>query len=197
MGLPVPAPISDGDRERVAELLQQACGDGRITLEEFSVRVGVVWAATNEAELARATDGIAQTAVVGAARTVEKVVTVLGQRRRRGRWRLQSGRLGIFTLFGQTHLDLRDALTGEDVIEIEGNCWFGEFKVTVPEGVEVELSGTSALSSEELRLAAKPRLPGTPIVRVRVNAWFSNIEVRSKGPSDNSVRDWISDNLGL
>lgn len=197
MGLPVPAPISDGDRERVSELLQQACGDGRITLEEFSVRVGVVWAATTDIELARATEGIATTPVVGAARTVEKVVTVLSQRKRRGRWRMQSGRLGIFTLFGQTHLDLRDALTGEDVIEIEGNCWFGELKVIVPEGVEVELSGTSALSSEELRLAAVPRLPGTPIVRVRVNAWFSNVEVRSKRPGDTTVRDWISDNLGM
>lgn len=41
----MPEPISDGDRERVAERLQQACGDGRITLEEFSVRVGAAWAA--------------------------------------------------------------------------------------------------------------------------------------------------------
>ncbi|WP_231954014.1 DUF1707 SHOCT-like domain-containing protein [Actinoplanes derwentensis] len=197
MGSPVPAPISDGDRERVSELLQQACGDGRITLEEFSVRVGAVWSASTDLELARATDGLAPTPVVGAARTVEKVVTVLSQRKRRGRWRLQSGRLGVFTLLGSTHLDLRDVITGEDVIEIEGDCWFGEFTVIVPEGVEVELTGTSALSSEELRLAAVPRLPGTPVVRVRVNAWFSSVEVRSKGPGNNTVRDWLSDNLGL
>jgi Domain of unknown function (DUF1707)/Cell wall-active antibiotics response 4TMS YvqF len=143
MVLPVPAPISDGDRERVAELLQQACGDGRITLEEFSVRVGAAWAASTEVEL-----------------------------------------------------DLREVVTGEDEIEIEGTCLFGELKVIVPEGVEVELSGTSALSSEELRLAAVPRLPGTPIIRVRVNAWFSSVEVKSRRPGD-GVREWVADNLGI
>lgn len=194
---PVPAPISDGDRERVSELLQQACGDGRITLEEFSVRVGAVWSAATEIELARATEGLAPTPVVGTARTVEKVVTVLSQRKRRGRWRLRSGRLGVFTLLGSTHLDLREVITGADEIEIEGSCWFGEFTVIVPEGVEVEVTGTSALSSEELRLAAVPRLPGTPVVRVRVNAWFSSVEVRSRRPGSDTLRDWISDNLGL
>ncbi|GAA1620647.1 DUF1707 SHOCT-like domain-containing protein [Actinoplanes couchii] len=197
MGSPVPAPISDGDRERVSELLQQACGDGRITLEEFSVRVGAAWAASTDIELARATQGLAPLSVVGTARTVEKVVTVLSERKRRGRWRLRSGRLKVFTLLGSTKLDLREVITGEDVIEIEGSCLFGEFVVIVPEGVEVELSGMNALSSEELRLAAVPRLPGTPVVRVRVDAWFSSVEVRSKKPGDTTVRDWISENLGL
>ncbi|GAA0445092.1 hypothetical protein Aca07nite_54460 [Actinoplanes capillaceus] len=179
-------PISDGDRERVADELQQACGDGRITLEEFSVRVGAAWSAATDVELSRATEGLAPVPVVGAARTVDKVVTILSQRKRRGRWRLRSGRLGSFTLFGSTHLDLRDVVTGADVIEIDGVCLFGELKVTVPEGVEVDLDGASVLSSEEVRLAAVPRLPGTPEIRVRVNAWFSSVEIRSRGPAKDS-----------
>jgi len=177
-------------------MLQQACGDGRITLEEFSVRVGVAWAASSDVELARATEGLAPAPVVGATRTVDKVVSVLSERKRRGRWRLPSGRLSTFTLLGSTSLDLRDAVTGEDVIEITGTCVLGELKVIVPEGVEAELSGTSALSSEELRLAAVPRLPGTPVVRVRVNAWLSSVVVKSKPPGG-GVRSWLADNLGL
>ncbi|MEU4622732.1 DUF1707 domain-containing protein [Actinoplanes sp. NPDC023801] len=196
MELQVPAPISDGDRERVAEQLQQACGDGRITLEEFSVRVGAAWAASTDVELARATDGVAATPVVGSSRTVEKVVTVLSQRKRQGQWRLRSGRLESVTVLGSTHLDLRAVATAEDVIEIEARVWFGEFKITVPEGVEVELIGTGALSSEEMRLAAVPRLPGTPVIRVRVSAWFSSVEVRSKGPGSN-IRSWLAETLGL
>jgi hypothetical protein len=194
--LHVPAPISDGDRERVSEQLQQACGDGRITLEEFSVRVGAAWAAGTDVELARATEGVAATAVVGSTHTVEKVVTVLSQRKRQGRWRLRSGRLETVTVLGSTHLDLRAVATAEDVIEIESRVWFGEFKITVPEGVEVELIGTGALSSEEMKLAAVPRLPGTPVIRVRVNAWFSSVEVKSKGPGT-TIRNWIAENLGL
>lgn len=178
----MPAPPSDADRERVAELLQRACGDGRITLEEFSVRVGAVWAADDEQALTRATEGLAPTPVVGSSRTVEQVVTVFSQRKRRGRWRLRSGRLGTYTVFGATRLDLRDLATGEDVIEITGCCVFGELKIIVPEGVEVEVTGMVALSSQETRLAAVPRLPGTPEIRVRVNTWFSNLEVRSRRP---------------
>jgi hypothetical protein len=38
-------PIGDPDRERAADLLERACGEGRLTLEEFRVRVGALWPA--------------------------------------------------------------------------------------------------------------------------------------------------------
>ncbi|WP_239082399.1 DUF1707 SHOCT-like domain-containing protein [Actinoplanes teichomyceticus] len=183
MGLPVPAPISDGDRERVAELLQRACGEGRLTLEEFSARVGAVWAAENDVELAAATHGLAAQPIVGSATTVDKVITVFSQTRRRGRWRLRDRTVRAHTVFGSTELDLRAVLTGEHVIEISGSCWFGELTVIVPEGVEVDLTGTNAFSSHEMKLAPVPRLPGTPEVRVRINAWFSSVSVVSQPPA--------------
>ncbi|MEU4689552.1 DUF1707 domain-containing protein [Actinoplanes sp. NPDC023714] len=182
MTVPVPAPISDGDRERVAELLQRACGEGRLTLEEFSVRVGAVWAAEDEGALLRATDGLAPTPVVGSSHTVDQVVTVFSQSRRRGRWRLRGRGLRTFTVFGSTEFDLRHVLSGEDVIEISGACVFGEFKVIVPEGVEVDMTGPNVFSNQEFRLAPVPRVPGTPEVRVRVTTWFSNVEVKSARP---------------
>jgi hypothetical protein len=178
----VPAPISDGDRERVAELLQKACGDGRLTLEEFSVRVGAVWAAEDDAALARTYEGLAPTPVVGSSSTVDQVITVFSESKRRGRWRLRGRSLRTVTVFGSTKLDLRHVLSGEDVIEIHGACVFGEFKVIVPEGVEVDISGPSVFSSQDFRLAAVPRLPGTPEIRVRVTTWFSNVEVKSSPP---------------
>ncbi|AEV85325.1 hypothetical protein ACWT_4305 [Actinoplanes sp. SE50] len=178
----MPAPISDGDRERTAELLQHACGDGRLTLEEFSVRVGAVWAAETDAELARTIDGLPAQPVVGSAATVDKVVTIFSQTRRRGRWRLRDRILRTTTLFGSTELDLRSVLTGQDVIEISGTCWFGQMTVIVPEGMEVDLTGTHAFSQHELRLAPVRRLPGTPEVRVAVNAWFSQVNVESRPP---------------
>ena len=179
----MPSPISDGDRERVAELLQRACGDGRLTLEEFSVRVGAIWAAEDEGALTRATEGISATPVVGSARTVEKVVTVFSQTRRRGRWRLRGNRLGTYTVFASTELDLRDLTTGDDVVEISGSCVFGDLKVIVPEGVEVDVTGVSAFTSRDVRLAAVPRVPGTPEIRVHLTTWFSNVEVISSPPA--------------
>ena len=51
---PEPTPIlaSDADRERSVALLRDAVGEGRLTLEEFSERVGVAQAARTHKELA-------------------------------------------------------------------------------------------------------------------------------------------------
>ncbi len=86
------------------------------------------------------------------------------------------------TVFGSTELDLRAVLTSADVIEITGRCVFGELTVIVPEGVDVDLTGTSAFSSREMKLAPVPRLPGTPEVRIHISSWFSSVEVVSRPP---------------
>ncbi|MGK5680598.1 DUF1707 SHOCT-like domain-containing protein [Actinoplanes sp. URMC 104] len=180
MTSPMRVPPSDPEREHAAELLQKACGDGRLTLEQFSARVGLVWAAEDADELARATDGLGQPPIVGSAATVDRVVTVFSENKRQGRWRLRSPRLTVRTLFGSTELDLREVLTDQDVIEIAGSCTFGELKVIVPEGVEVDLTGAVAFSSRKMHLAAVPRLAGTPEVRIHLTSWFSNVEVVSR-----------------
>ncbi len=173
-------PPSEPERERAAELLQRACGDGKLTLEEFSARVGAVWAAETPDDLERATGGLAPTPIVGSTRTVDKVVTVFSENKRRGRWRLRTPRLTVRTLFGSTELDLREVLTDQDVIEIAGSCAFGELKIIVPEGVEVEVTGTVVFSSRNMHLAAVSRVAGTPEVRVHMTTWFSSFEVVSK-----------------
>jgi hypothetical protein len=173
-------PPSDLERERAAEVLQRACGDGRLTLEEFSVRVGAVWAAEDDQALQQATAGLATMSIVGSAQSVDKVVTVFSENKRRGRWKLRSGRLKLRNVFGSTELDLRAVLTDQSVIEITGVCVFGELKVIVPEGVEVDFVGSTYFTSRHIRLAAVPRVPGTPEVRVEVTGWFSSIEVDSK-----------------
>lgn len=177
---PVRMPPSDDERERAAELLQRACGDGRLTLEQFSVRVGAVWAAETSAELVRATGDLAPAPIVGSAQTVDSILTVFSENKRRGRWRLRSPRLWLRTVFGSTSLDLREVLTDQPVIEISGFCLFGELKVIVPEGVEVDVTGATVFSARQQNLAPVPRVPGTPEVRVEVAAWFSNVEVMSR-----------------
>lgn len=180
MSSPMPVPPSDDDRQRAAEVLQRACGDGRLTLEEFGVRVGAVWAAETHDEMVRATADLAPTPVVGSSVTVERVVTVFSENKRRGRWRMRSPRLSVRTVFGSTELDLRNMLVDEAEIEIAGGCYFGEVKVIVPEGVEVELTGAAIFSSRNMQLAPVPRVPGTPAIRVRLQTWFNSVEVVSK-----------------
>jgi hypothetical protein len=170
--------VSDGDRERAADMLQQACGEGRLTLEEFSDRVGTVWAAETSQELVKATGDIAPAPLVGSTQTIDRITTVFSETKRHGRWRLRDG-LRATTVFGTCELDLREILTSADVIEITGICAFSELKVIVPEGVDVEIGGPNWFSSQKLRLAPRPRLPGTPLIRVRVTAAFSSVSAIS------------------
>ena len=43
--------MTDADRQAAADLLQDAAGDGRLTLAEFSDRVGAVWAADERGQI--------------------------------------------------------------------------------------------------------------------------------------------------
>ena len=50
---PIPILASDAEREQSIALLRDAVGEGRLTLEEFSERVGLAQAARTDQELAR------------------------------------------------------------------------------------------------------------------------------------------------
>lgn len=180
-----PERIGDADRERAAQRLQQACGEGRLTLEEFSDRVGQVWAADDSAAIAVATEGLpAPDSSTPPPRQVGQRdsslnLAVLGSYVREGRFTV-SRRTQVLSLLGEVKLDLRGALFTDDVIEIDVWAVMGNTKVIVPEGVEVELEGFTLLGSRQLRLAAVPRIPGTPLIRLRAYGVLSEVSVRSK-----------------
>ncbi len=176
-------PASDDDRERAAQRLQQACGQGILTLDEFSVRVGKVWAAQTRADLTRTLGDLpaAPVTIVGTDQPVERVVTVFGESRKAGRWRLSPQPLHTVTVFGSCEIDLRGVLGGGEQIEITGGCFFGELRVLVPEGVEVRVSGPAIFASRTMRLAPVPRLRGTPLITIHVTTMFGSVEIESVG----------------
>lgn len=176
--------IHDGDRERAAAALQQACGDGRLSLEEFSDRVGSVWAADSSTQLAEATSGVlapqqpVPAAPVGQ-RDQSTNFAVLGSFVRMGRF-VMPRRLQTVVLLGTADIDLRGALIAEPVIDIVAYALLGSVRITVPEGIEVELDGLSLLGSRVLRLAPVPRIPGTPLVRVTAYCGLGDVTIRSR-----------------
>jgi hypothetical protein len=186
-----PVRITDVQREQAADILQRACGEGRLTLEEFSARVGSVWAADTSTELETATAGLAAPLPVGISQPEEKITNVFGESKRQGRWRLRGG-LRLTNVFGSCELDLREVAVGPEAmsahtITITGRNVFGEVKVIVPEGVEVEMTGSCVFGARTMDLAPVPRLSGTPLIRIDVNTLFGEITVRSRGPASESV----------
>jgi hypothetical protein len=188
---PVPAPprtgpdvpVTDVDRQRAADLLQRACGEGRLTLDEFSTRVGAVWSADTAGELEKATSGIALPRVGAGGPSSGTLVSILGDQKRVGRWRLPR-RLRLFGLLGDWELDLRGALLSPDavadgVVDILHISLLGDVKVIVPEGVEVELYGFELLGDRKLELASVPITPGAPRIRLRAYGLLGDVIVRS------------------
>jgi Domain of unknown function (DUF1707) len=176
-------PVTDIDRQRAADLLQQVCGEGRLTLDDFSSRVGAVWSADTAGELERATSGIALPQVGAGGPSSGTLVSILGDQKRVGRWRLPR-RLRLFALLGDWELDLRGALlsrdaVGDGVVDILHVSLLGDVKIIVPEGVEVELYGFELLGDRKLELAAVPITPGAPRVRLRAYGLLGDVIVRS------------------
>ncbi|MEV6526236.1 DUF1707 domain-containing protein [Longispora sp. NPDC051575] len=197
--------ITDLERAPAAEALQRACGEGRISLEEFSVRVGAVWAADEHEELVKALDGVVamRQPIVGESRSLAEtnIRTIMGENHRSGRWNL-SRYLKIFVLMGEMKLDLCDVALSQEalsdgIVDIKGTCVMGELTITVPEGVDVELYGSVIMGERSLKLAPVPRLPGTPTIRIHLNVVMGEVKVRSTGLVKKGVLPrWARELLG-
>jgi hypothetical protein len=182
-------PVTQTDREAAVAALQRTAGDGRLPLQDFSERVGIALAAETPDQLDAATAGLAVGSPDRPARTVWSIVTFFGSRRQAGRWRLPAA-LRARALFGDIHLDLRQAVIDSDVAEISATTLFGNVCVDVPEGVEVELTGFDVLGDRELRLAPVTPRPGAPLIRIRAHALAGDVYVRTPADGEQPPSWW-------
>ncbi|WP_248837931.1 DUF1707 SHOCT-like domain-containing protein [Frankia sp. AgKG'84/4] len=112
---------------------------------------------------------------------VDLTVAVLSGHERRGRWRPGRHTKAVAVLGGCT-LDLREIAFPTEPITITAVAVLGGIEIIVPEGVDVEVTGTSVLGGRSVRIAAVPQRPTTPVVRVRGVAVLGGIDVRSEPP---------------
>lgn len=186
--------VSDDARQATANRLQQAVGDGVLTLEEFIARLDAVYAAATTAELQNAAADLPATPTVGTSRTVKWLLNIFGDEKRAGAWRAADTITGI-SVFGDICLDLRGAYVDGNEVTIRTWLLFGDTELIVPEGIEVDLNGFSLFGDRKLDLAAVPRVPGTPRIRLLSFSLFGDAQVRNTQRSD-SLRDRFNRFLG-
>jgi uncharacterized protein DUF1707 len=170
---------SDAEREAVVGRLNVAVGEGRLTLDEFSTRLGTTYAATTRGELEPIIADLpasAPAAPAPAAGRNEWHVTPLGGMRRSGAWRVPSNTTAV-TLIGGADLDLRDAELDAPVVTVTKISLIGGMHVTVPPGVRVEVSGFSLIGGK--RVTDAPAPAGAPTLRIRGFSLIGGIRVRS------------------
>jgi class 3 adenylate cyclase len=175
--------VSDADRDHAVTLLREHVVVGRLTLDEFSDRVGVALRARTRDDIAGAMSDLPALAVAADEATRRRsrrwVVAVMSRSQAKGRWRL-NGRATAVALMGGCDMDLRHAeIDGAEII-ITALAFWGGIHIVVPEGFDVELVGLSVMGSRDLKLRNVPRVPGSPQIRVRGFAIMGGIDVKSR-----------------
>ncbi|WP_216216073.1 DUF1707 SHOCT-like domain-containing protein [Amycolatopsis aidingensis] len=165
-------------KEAAQTRLERAVGEGRLTLDEYTDRVARVWAATDTATIDSALSDLPAPLVrAEPVATRMSIDVVFDDIKRSGRFALASGdRIAGF--FGDVKLDLRQAVLTEPVVELSVSTVFGDVRVTVPEGIEVEVKSFTLLGDRDVQTTSE-RVPGSPRLLLKANTVFGDVRVRS------------------
>src|SRR5579859_7060198 len=138
--LPPAMLASDAERQQAIVILRQAVVEGRLTLDEYSDRVGIAVGARTDQDLAALTRDLPER-LPETSLTVSSAETAFCSHLvRRGPLRL-AAHSAFRSVFGTIDLDLRQATLPGSEIELSIQNIFGTVTVVVPDGVEVRIDG--------------------------------------------------------
>jgi len=122
---------------------------------------------------------------------VLRIKTVLGSSKRAGSWTVPY-RLQLIAVLGEITIDLRDAVFGSDVLDIELHSTFANITLIVPAGTQVENECEERLSnSSHSTRSARGVNPLGLLVRITGRVVMSNLEVKEKRRSgDEQPSTW-------
>lgn len=151
--------VSDADREKVADVLRRAAGEGRLDYDELDERLNATFAAKTYADLVpitidlpdhpgRATTSrqhppppVPRPTSAPAVVSHESSFAVMGDCKRKGSWRVPPSHTA-FSLMGSVLLDLRQASFTASTTYITANAIMGDVKVYVDAHTHVVMDGT-------------------------------------------------------
>jgi len=181
--------VSDADRERAAEHLRRAGGDGRLSVDELGDRVQLAYEAQTRGELERLLHDVEEGAPV--ARRADSgvvvrpgdggsrwVVAIMGGATRAGRWRIAS-RCTVLNVMGGAELDLNDAELAADDVEITVFSLMGGAEIHLPEDLRVEISDIGIMGGNEIeRGSPEAERHEGPVVRLKLISIMGGTSVR-------------------
>ncbi|WP_116951260.1 DUF1707 SHOCT-like domain-containing protein [Jiangella endophytica] len=182
--------VSDADRERAAELVRAAYGDGRIGVDEIDERLGAVMAARTRGDLEAALvhlpgadDVLAATHPVLAVSRAGEPTTINGTHariERTGRWEVPA-HLVVTLVHSSVVLDLMEAVLPGPEIRVDVDLTHSRLRVIVPDDVRVDVSNLEQHGSK-VRVdprgdAAAPRA----VVRLTGRLGWSRVAAAAPG----------------
>ena len=185
---------SDADRERVANVLREAAGDGRLTMDELDERLDAVYAAKTYAELEPITHDLPETGAgyvpaaspaasrdpgrFGGEPTSQGAVAILGGFTRKGEW-IVPKEFTAFMFMGGGEIDLREARFSQREVSIHIVAIMGGCEVIVPEDATVYVTGIGILGAFE-HTDAGAGSPDGPVITINGVALLGGVDVKRK-----------------
>lgn len=183
---------SDLEREHVAALLNQACVEGRLSLEDFSTRIGRSLVALTRSELEDITHDLPPAGpIANPGPPRRRLRAILSGISRRGVWRVDP-HTEVVAVLGNCTLDLRRATITSPITTISALCVLGSVAVIVPEGVHVEMEGDNVLSDIGVRLTGRAPEPGAPVVRLTVRCILGNVTATDRPSLGTQISEQVS-----
>ncbi|MFL6145816.1 MAG: DUF1707 domain-containing protein [Labedaea sp.] len=185
---------SNADRERVANVLNNAMAEGRLTVGELEERLDQVYAAKTVGELQplirdlpvpHAGPGPAPAPAqaravyderIGGRGTSTAAVAVMSGTERRGPWTIPPT-FNAFALMGGVELDLTEARFEDRETTIQAFALMGGIEIIVPDDITVHVTGIGFMGAFEDNARIEGP-PGAPILKITGFAMMAGVEVR-------------------
>jgi hypothetical protein len=183
---------SDADRQTVADALNNAYADGRLTLPEHSERLDQVWAAKTVGELqplladlgpnqalapmAGAWGYEGQLAMLGQPQPPMRLFAMFSGPERKGPW-LVPEQIHCMTCMGGIVLDFREAVFTSMRVEITCHNLMGGVDIRVPDGVAV-IDETFSFMGGTTAKRLTPADPNAPTIIIKGGSIMGGIEIK-------------------
>lgn len=197
--------VSDDDRHKVADVLREAAGEGRLELDELDERLEATYAAKTYADLVPITADLPMTREqtstptplpppVGPASMVPAVrhdntISIMGGVTRKGIWELGPTHTA-FAMMAGIDIDLREVrFTSRETVIYANAIWAG-IDIVVNEYTHVIVDGVGIMGGfDHARDKVEPQLgPDSPTVRVKGFALMAGVTVQRKPMPGQSKR---------
>ncbi len=189
---------SDADRDSAASVLNEALAQGRLTAEEHSDRLDLIYAAKTHAEIVPVIEDLPaaadfapaayRSAVAVPGEKTRPIIAIFGGATRKGVWRVPRTSV-VIAVFGGADLDLRYATLPGPQITIRAITVFGGMSITVPPEMHVIDSGAAIFGGRDVsgESAASAR-PDAPVLHLEGACVFGGIQVTHKERKDRKDR---------
>jgi hypothetical protein len=187
---------SHADRDRIAEQLRVAAGDGRLTMEELDERLEKALSARTGSELAvlvtdlpAASEAGAALAPAGQAKELALIEVSSGSVTRQGRWvvpRAAEVKVGS----GSVKLDLTQAVFTGPTLRIQATVRSGSLTIVTRPGIEVVMDEVS-VSSGSAKVRQPKEAGSVPtVLRVEVSGSVRSGSITARPPR-RGFFDWL------